>query len=303
MLTVSEVSWQTHRDVLTDIRYRVFVEEQAVPEELELDEFDVSARHWLIAEHDQPVGTLRLLDNNSIGRMAVLAEHRGKGIGRRLLQACIDAATRDGRSALTLSAQCHAIGFYQTLGFVAEGEVFMDAGIPHRQMTLVLTTSSEGDAPFREPRQRVTDIPGAILQLTDTARRSLDIFSHCLEPQWFAYQELADTVSAFARRHPDSRVRLLIVDDRPLREIRHPLVTLSRRLSSSIHLRVAATLPRDNGNERFLIADVRDVLVIEDSDSAMAWRSPMPPLARDYQARFDRLWEFAKPSPWLKNLF
>ena len=142
-MKIIETNWTTHHQCLTDIRYQVFVHEQGVPVEMELDEHDQTARHWLLqdstGETTTYIATLRLLNDGSIGRMAVLSGYRGQGWGKALLQACIQTAKAEGIQELTLSSQCHALGFYEKLGFVPRGEVFMDAGIPHRQMFLALT--------------------------------------------------------------------------------------------------------------------------------------------------------------------
>ncbi len=127
-------------DVL-EIRRVVFIVGQDVPEHEERDGKDEEAIH-LIARHDgKAVGTARILlidGVGKIGRVAVLDEMRGKGLGRDIMKAALDELRREGVSKAKLAAQTHALGFYEALGFVAEGPEFMDAGIPHRDMTLVL---------------------------------------------------------------------------------------------------------------------------------------------------------------------
>ena len=123
------------------IRRKVFVEEQAVPEELELDEHDSTAVHLLAMAEGRPVGTARLLidgDHAKIGRFAVLAETRGTGIGAALMRAALDELRAQGVREVTLGSQTHAIGFYERFGFHAHGFEYDDAGIPHRDMTLRL---------------------------------------------------------------------------------------------------------------------------------------------------------------------
>ncbi len=119
------------------IRFEVFVEEQKVPAEMELDELDALSCHALALADGQQVGTGRLLPDGHIGRMAVLAGWRGCGVGAALLQALIDEAGRRGVARLVLSAQTHALGFYARFGFVPEGEVYEEAGLPHQVMTRV----------------------------------------------------------------------------------------------------------------------------------------------------------------------
>lgn len=134
MSHIERARWQSHRQQLSHIRRKVFIEEQQVPEELEWDKHDDSAIHLLATQEDRPVATLRMLSNGHIGRMAVLAQYRKQGIGSSLMQTIIDIARREGLVEVHLDAQIQAIPFYQRLGFEAEGEEFMDAGIPHRHM-------------------------------------------------------------------------------------------------------------------------------------------------------------------------
>lgn len=137
-LSMQVCSWATHRELLSRIRHQVFVLEQVVPVAMEIDEYDPQARHWLAWVDGEAVATLRLLDNGSIGRMAVLAGYRRRGIGRALLQDCIEFARRQGHTRLSLAAQLHAIAFYEGCGFRPYGDEFMDAGIAHRLMALEL---------------------------------------------------------------------------------------------------------------------------------------------------------------------
>lgn len=124
------------------IRKQVFIAEQGVPEELELDELDLSALHALAYQDGQCVGTGRLVDLGNgqaqIGRMAVLPNFRGQGIGREILERLLLAATAEGVSSLILHAQLTAMPFYEKLGFVGQGSLYEEAGIPHRNMMLLL---------------------------------------------------------------------------------------------------------------------------------------------------------------------
>jgi predicted GNAT family N-acyltransferase len=84
------------------------------------------------------IGTARLLPDGHVGRVAVLPAWRGRGVGAALLQLMLDTALRERRAEVLLNAQVRALGFYRQFGFVAEGEVFDDAGIPHQAMRLLL---------------------------------------------------------------------------------------------------------------------------------------------------------------------
>lgn len=124
------------------LRRTVFIDEQGVDPELEVDGLDADATHLLALKHGRPVGTARLLIKGSVGkvgRVCVLPELRGTGMGKALMLAAIaECRSRLGVAEVRLGAQTHALGFYEALGFVAEGPEFMDAGIPHREMVLEL---------------------------------------------------------------------------------------------------------------------------------------------------------------------
>jgi predicted GNAT family N-acyltransferase len=130
--------WTATRALAEPVRQTVFVDEQKVPADIELDEFDPVSLHALAFDAEGRVlGTGRLLPDGHIGRMAVLRQARGIGVGGALLQALMQAARARGDREVLLSAQTHAIPFYRRFGFVAEGEAYDDAGIPHRMMRLV----------------------------------------------------------------------------------------------------------------------------------------------------------------------
>ena len=105
-----------------------------MPEALELDGRDANCIHALIEVDGQAVATGRLSPDGRIGRMAVLASYRGRGLGGNLLAGLISAADHRNQRETYLHAQMHAIGFYERYGFVAEGPEFDDAGMAHRLM-------------------------------------------------------------------------------------------------------------------------------------------------------------------------
>ncbi len=134
--------WDSVREHAQALRIEVFVVEQGVPVELEWDEADEVSIH-AVAYDDvgQPVATGRLLPDGHIGRMAVRKSARGRGIGDQVLQRLLEEARRLGYRELVLHAQTHAAGFYARHGFSAEGDEFMEAGIPHYRMVLNLPSS------------------------------------------------------------------------------------------------------------------------------------------------------------------
>ena len=134
--------WQEASQEAYLIREQVFIQEQGVPKDMELDEFDLAAKHALAYEGPLCVGTGRLvhLDNHhaQIGRMAVLSAFRNQGIGKAILNHLIALAQAEGVLRLVLHSQVSVIPFYAKLGFITQGPVYDEAGIPHRNMMLLL---------------------------------------------------------------------------------------------------------------------------------------------------------------------
>jgi len=124
------------------LRHQVFVGEQGVPVEEELDELDAEATHILATNDGVPVGTARVVFQDEvakIGRVCVLKSTRGTGLGADLIKAAVQLAKdQPGVTKAKLGAQLHALGFYEKLGFSAYGPVYLDAGIEHRDMVLDL---------------------------------------------------------------------------------------------------------------------------------------------------------------------
>lgn len=138
MISLERGDWQTLSSDASEIRRIVFIEEQHVPQSEEWDGRDDDCEHFLVRLEGRAVGTARLLPDGHVGRVAVLSEARGLGFGQRLMEACIHTACQLGHAEVVLDAQTHALDFYQRLGFTAFGDEFIDAGIPHRSMRLIL---------------------------------------------------------------------------------------------------------------------------------------------------------------------
>lgn len=128
--------WEEARYLAYPIRLTVFVNEQQVPEELELDEDDHTAWHAVVLDHGKAIATGRLLRSGKIGRLAVLKEYRGLGLGGGLLKTLVSCGHQEEIKQFFLHAQTSAIGFYERHGFKAIGPVFNEAGIDHIKMVL-----------------------------------------------------------------------------------------------------------------------------------------------------------------------
>jgi predicted GNAT family N-acyltransferase len=138
MARIELMPWESARAQASVIRLAVFVEEQGVAREIEMDEMDAQCIHALAFEDGAAVGTGRLLPDGHIGRMAILKPWRRRGIGSAILHSLIDAARRRGDRRVMLSAQTQAVEFYRAHGFQPEGEVYEEAGIAHQAMIRAL---------------------------------------------------------------------------------------------------------------------------------------------------------------------
>jgi len=137
--TVHLISWHDGEPLLRAIREKVFMQEQNVPAELEWDGLDDICHHALaLSANGEAIGCGRITPDGHIGRMAVLPEWRRKRIGSAILELLLDYASAQHLVQVDLNAQVQAMPLYKQFGFEEEGEVFMDANMPHRKMTLHL---------------------------------------------------------------------------------------------------------------------------------------------------------------------
>ncbi len=137
-VAIQKVSWQQAEIYLRHVRTIVFIQEQLVTPEFEWDEIDSTAVHLLAMYNNQAIGCLRIIHHEKIGRMAVLKPWRGLGVGKMLLNEAIDICRQHGSEQIVLSAQTHAIHFYQQAGFEITSGEYTDVHIPHVDMRLIL---------------------------------------------------------------------------------------------------------------------------------------------------------------------
>jgi predicted GNAT family N-acyltransferase len=138
-LKIEIVKWIDEYELLTMIREKVFIEEQKVTSQLEWDGMDKDAIHFLAFKDKKGVGCARafvIQNRMQLGRMAVLREYRGEGIGSALIETAMTLAKLNQLSGIYISAQCHAIDFYKKFGFEVTSDIYLDAEIPHRDMKL-----------------------------------------------------------------------------------------------------------------------------------------------------------------------
>ena len=138
MFNVAIVTTDRERKDAFSVRRKVFVEEQGVPLNLELDELDQTADHFVVYTADTPIGAGRIRETNvgigKVERVCILSEYRGQHLGKLIMQALEGHAKTKGFEKVVLNAQSYAIPFYEKIGYVITTPEFMDAGIPHRAM-------------------------------------------------------------------------------------------------------------------------------------------------------------------------
>lgn len=299
-LDIDVASWNLEGDALRRIRGQVFIEEQSVPPEIEQDGHDDTATHFLVKEAGVAVGCGRLLPDGKVGRMAVLEEHRGRGLGAALLDAIVRHAYGNGVLRLYLHAQSQAADFYRRAGFQASGDEFEEAGIPHIAMSLELD--------YRDADSFITgvDIPEPFatlaVALSKGARRHLRIYSHKLDHELFDNAELASALTRLVRRGRQSDIRILINDAKPMTSRGHRLLELSRRLSSTISIRVLDEHP-ELPEATFVVRDNDGILYKPDEHGANGFYEPASRAsAKRFITAFDALWRWGQNDPRLRRL-
>ena len=138
-LVIKKVDTKKELNEAFDIRKKVFVEEQNVPEELELDEFEEIAEHFIAYLNKNPIGCARIrIFNNfvKLERIAILKEYRNKGYGSQLTKYLIDKITKDTQKDVIIHSQEYAKNFYKKFGFKIIGNPFYEAGLKHVKMVL-----------------------------------------------------------------------------------------------------------------------------------------------------------------------
>ncbi len=297
---------------LRAVRETVFIVEQQVPINEEWDALDPLSRHVIARDaENRPIGTGRLTPERKIGRMAVIKEWRGRGVGDALMEALLDEARALDWLELTLNSQTHALPFYARHGFEAFGEEFFEAGIPHRKMRKVL------DAQDRRPRARealtgtaalreigseaeVRDLSVAVIA---RARREIRVFTRDLEPTLYAHPDLVEAIREFATGKRGPQVRILVVEPERLRGDGHLLLPLAQRLNSVFALRTPIDPEDRRAAESYLVAD-ETAYVFRPLATRFEGTACLdgPARARQLAQEFDRRWERSRDLTELRAL-
>ena len=300
-LRVVDAVYPADFEKLRAVREPVFVVEQRCPIEEEWDALDAPSAHALVLnEHDEPVATGRLTPDHKIGRMAVLADYRGSGVGALVMEHLIAKARVLGYPELALSSQVHAIPFYERFGFIADGPEYLDANIPHRMMYRPLPERMPaGVIRFdRAAAARVT-----AMDLMRVARHRIGITTHSLDAELFDHDAVAALIKRVAMSGRGARIQILVEDIAPAIQSSHQLVELAQRLSSLIEIRRASR--RDD-------PEFGPATVLTDAGGWLRRPDPMRyegeaglddrPRCREMWLSFDRSWERAQPETAVRAL-
>lgn len=306
-LRVRLADWEADEAGLRTVRTRVFVEEQAVSEAEEWDGLDPECLH-AVAETDADgiVATGRLHPSGKIGRMAVLPAWRGRGVGGMILQSLLAAARSQGLESVYLHGQVPVLGFYGRFGFVAEGDEFDEAGIPHRLMRLSLATASAAaDEAATATRRLVTgkaDLALAVADIAGLASRSLAIFTPDLEHGVYDTPGFLEAVKRLVLSRSHARIRVLVSDPGRVQHSVNRFLYVGRRLSTFIEFR---ELPRQfqGRGDAFMIADRSAVVYRARADRWQGIADTREPrMAQHYLAEFDEMWQRSENAGQLRDL-
>lgn len=279
---------------LRAIRDVVFVGEQRVPVEIERDALDPACTHVLARDADgRPIGTGRLAPSGRIGRMAVLGDWRGRGVGRAMLLRLLDAARAAGLGDVMLHAQVDAERFYAADGFLPIGERFEEAGIAHQEMRRAL------DRPAAV--ETAAQAAAATFGIAAHTRRAMVIYSRELDP---GLLDQAEALAAFRRvATRGGEIRVLLQDVETPQRARAPLIALAQRLSSAFAIRVIDE-PVDLTYPSAFIANDTGGWYFRPLGHRLEGETQLDGAARVRQLRtvFDSAWERARPATELRAL-
>ncbi|MGN6520245.1 MAG: GNAT family N-acetyltransferase [Dokdonella sp.] len=309
---VEPASWDADFEDLRSVREQVFVVEQAVPREDEIDELDPKSRHVLARDADgRAIGTGRLAPTQAIGRVAVLVGWRGRGVGQAIMRVLLEQARALGYPAVELHSQAHAIPFYAALGFRSEGEPFVECGIPHQTMRLDLAPNAAREPPPLPPVPAARTLVvedreqalAAVGELLADAKYELAIYTRDLDAALFDVAASLDAIKRVALSGRHAQIRILVQDPRKAIADGHRLVALAQRLPSAIAIRTPVEEQDLQYPAAFLLNDRRGYLFrplgnrLEGEGSTYA-----PGRHAQLVALFDQIWERSVPSEDLRVL-
>jgi predicted GNAT family N-acyltransferase/CheY-like chemotaxis protein len=310
--SVAPASWEADLAALRAVREQVFLVEQQIPPDEEWDALDAKSHHVLARDRNgRPIGTGRLTPKHMIGRMAVLAEWRRKGVGEAIMHVLLEQARALHYPLIELHAQSHAIAFYAKLGFKPYGDGFDECGIAHRMMRMTLGASGDRELPVLPPppeaRVLVVDdceqALAAVAELLADAKYDAAIYSRDLDAALLDVPATLDALKRIALSGRHAQIRIIVQDARKPLADGHRLIALAQRLPSAIAIRTPVDERDLQYPSAFLINDRRGYLFRALGSRLEGEGSTYAP-GRHAQLRefFDRVWERSVPSEELRQL-
>jgi predicted GNAT family N-acyltransferase len=301
--TIETSTWANERDrvALIAVREEVFVREQNVPPEMELDEDDPRSVHVLARAPDGTViAAGRLTPAGQIGRMAVLKDWRGRGVGSALVELLLEQARTRGMGEVLLHAQAEATDFYLKHGFEVAGEDFMEAGIPHRPMRRAITAFPEPPraAPAPRPIARVLSVQTreqlieATLAVLSGARHQLCILVRELDPVLLDDSACLVELRRIAISGRGAAIRVLAQDVSRAQQAGNRMLDLAQRLPSVIQFRRPVEDVDRQYPSAFMCTDAGAYLLRPMAQRMECVGSTYAPgRAGQLKAFFDQVWE------------
>ena len=298
---IEPANYASDVEELRYLRTLVFVEEQLIPSEIEFDDLDPQCLHFLARDGQaQAIGTGRLTADGRIGRMAVVKEWRGQGVGRSLLRALLEKAGKLGLTSVVLDAQLSALGFYEQHGFEKDGEVYAKAGIAHQPMRLAIealvnpvrgTSKPLAESVEAERIETLESIVLATEQLINAARRQLCIFSRDLDFKIYGQSAIAEALKQFALRNRGDGVRIILQEPANLAGQMHPVLALAQRLPSHIQLRAPEEAEDQQYLPAFAINDGGYLFRPLGNRYEGHWSPNLPARNRQLRDEFEQIWQ------------
>lgn len=275
-----EAAFEQHSKIIRNIREIVFVHELGLPDSLVSDDSDQVATHWIAEDGSgHTIGVLRMSKEGEISRLAVMTEGRLLGVGHSLLELAISKATRFGLAEVKLDALAALDSFYASAGFQKRGEPFDSFGLEHQtyarklnlddvhemlqRPAIVGDSYSESDVIYKLSEdnnlillRREEDFRNVIQEMAKQAKISIQIYSPVLDHNLFNNNELMDSCSALARKNRYTHIEILLHDSHRVVKNGHALLTISRKLPSSIQMKIVHPEYRHSNHEYMLVDGV-----------------------------------------------
>lgn len=302
----------SEREALLDVREDVFIREQRVPPDLDRDDDDPDCTHVLARSLDgTAIGTGRLAPDGRIGRMAVLCDWRGRGVGTTLLRTLLDLARERRLDTATVHAQRDAIPFYQRHGFEAEGSEFEEAGIPHLRMWHKIGPWAELQRPPQPAAPQAIPLRASsreeLIAVTKTllagARHGMCVLVRELHPMLLNDTACLVELRRLAISGRGASLRMIAHDlTRALNEGTR-LLELAQRLSSAVEIRCPVEPADLSYQSAFMCVDTQGYLFRPVEHEMVAIGSTYAPGRHAELMRlFEEVWNRSQPWPELRAL-